>query len=48
MGAQVYYMLSHARRARKIRDIVLVRIEQIAPLAFDVLINTIQVSVGRA
>ena len=32
---QVYYKLSHARRQRRIRDIVLVRLEQVAPFPHD-------------
>ena len=36
---QVYYHLSGARRARRIRDIVLVRLEQIAPFPSDLLIK---------
>lgn len=36
---QVYYHLSRARRARRIRDIVLVRLEQIAPFPSDLLIK---------
>jgi 2-oxoglutarate dehydrogenase E1 component len=36
---QVYYQLSLARRARRIRDIVLVRLEQIAPFPSDLMIK---------
>lgn len=36
---QVYYHLSRPRRARRIRDIVLVRLEQIAPFPSDLLIK---------
>ena len=36
---QVYYHLSRSRRARRIRDIVLVRLEQIAPFPSDLLIK---------
>ena len=38
-SGQVYYHLSRARRARRIRDIVLVRLEQIAPFPSDLLIK---------
>ena len=34
-SGQVYYQLSRMRRAKKIRDIVLVRLEQIAPFPYD-------------
>ena len=33
--SQVYYMLAHARKSRRISDIGLVRIEQLAPLVAD-------------
>ena len=36
-AGQVYYHLSAARRARRIRDIVLVRLEQIAPFPSDLM-----------
>lgn len=39
-SGQVYYLLSNARRARKIRDVVLVRLEQICPFPHD-LINRV-------
>lgn len=34
-SGQIYYRLFHARRARQIRDIILVRLEQIAPFPHD-------------
>ena len=34
---QIYYHLSRARRARRIRDTVLVRLEQITPFPSDLL-----------
>lgn len=34
-SGQIYYRLFHARRARHIRDIILVRLEQIAPFPHD-------------
>jgi 2-oxoglutarate dehydrogenase E1 component len=34
-SGQIYYTLSRARRAHKIRDVVLVRLEQIAPFPHD-------------
>lgn len=36
---QIYYHMSMARRTRRIRDIVLVRLEQIAPFPSDLLIK---------
>lgn len=36
---QIYYHLSLARRARRIRDFVLVRLEQIAPFPSDLIIK---------
>ena len=36
---QIYYHLSQARRGRRIRDLVLVRLEQIAPFPSDLLIK---------
>ncbi len=35
VSGQVYYHLSRARQARRIRDVVLVRLEQIAPFPHD-------------
>ena len=35
VSGQLYYHLSRARQARRIRDIVLVRLEQIAPFPHD-------------
>lgn len=35
----IYYHLSNARRQRKIRDIALVRLEQLAPFPHDLLIQ---------
>lgn len=40
-SGQIYYKLSHARRQRKIRDIVLVRLEQLAPFPHDKLTQTL-------
>ncbi|CAE7352538.1 OGDHL, partial [Symbiodinium microadriaticum] len=40
-SGQVYYMLSNARRAKKIKDIVLVRLEQIAPFPYDRIIKAL-------
>ena len=34
-SGQFYYRLFHARRARQIRDVILVRLEQIAPFPHD-------------
>lgn len=34
-SGQIYYQLSKMRRAKKIRDIVLVRLEQVAPFPYD-------------
>lgn len=39
---KVYYLLLHARRARKIRHVAIVRLEQIAPLAMDRLATIIK------
>ena len=36
---QIYYALSNARRAKRIRDIVFVRLEQIAPFPHDILVR---------
>ena len=38
-AGQIYYQLSRTRRARRIRDIVLVRLEQIAPFPSDLMIK---------
>lgn len=35
----VYYLLSRARRARRIADVVLVRLEQIAPFPHDLVVK---------
>lgn len=32
---QIFYLLSNGRRSRKVRDIAIVRLEQIAPFPFD-------------
>jgi 2-oxoglutarate dehydrogenase complex dehydrogenase (E1) component-like enzyme len=32
---QVYYLLAHARRGRGVKDVALLRLEQIAPFPFD-------------
>ena len=34
-SGQIYYTLSRARRSRRIRDVILVRLEQIAPFPHD-------------
>lgn len=34
-SGQIYYALSRGRRSRQIRDIILVRLEQIAPFPHD-------------
>jgi 2-oxoglutarate dehydrogenase complex dehydrogenase (E1) component-like enzyme len=39
---QMYYHLSHARRARKISNIVLVRLEQIAPFPHDIVLRVLR------
>jgi 2-oxoglutarate dehydrogenase E1 component len=41
-AGQVYYHLSQARRARKISDIVLVRLEQIAPFPHDIILRVMR------
>ena len=38
-SGQIYYHLSNARRQRKIRDIALVRLEQLAPFPHDLLVQ---------
>jgi 2-oxoglutarate dehydrogenase E1 component len=38
---QVYYNLSAQRRAKRIRDIVLVRLEQIAPFPHDLIVSVL-------
>jgi 2-oxoglutarate dehydrogenase complex dehydrogenase (E1) component-like enzyme len=38
---QVYYKLSQVRRGAKVRDIVLVRLEMIAPFPHDLLTSVI-------
>lgn len=39
---QIYYHLSNARRARKIANIVLVRLEQIAPFPHDIVLRVLR------
>lgn len=34
---QIYYQLSRIRQARRIRDVVLVRLEQLAPFPHDLI-----------
>ncbi len=34
-SGQIYYTLSRARKSRQIRDVILVRLEQIAPFPHD-------------
>jgi 2-oxoglutarate dehydrogenase complex dehydrogenase (E1) component-like enzyme len=41
-SGQIYYHLSQARRARKIDDIVLVRLEQIAPFPHDIILRVMR------
>ncbi len=41
-SGQMYYFLSRQRRARKIRDIALVRLEQLAPFPHDILLRVLQ------
>jgi len=41
VSGQIYYQLSRARQARKIRDVVLVRLEQIAPFPHDIITRII-------
>ena len=43
---QIYYHLSLARRARRIRDTVLVRLEQITPFPSDLLFKVLQRSLS--
>lgn len=38
---QAYYHLSNERKRRKLRDVILVRLEQIAPFPHDLLLQTI-------
>ena len=38
---QAYYHLSNERKRRKLRDVILVRLEQIAPFPHDILLQTI-------
>lgn len=38
-SGQIYYALSNARRAKRIRDVVFVRLEQIAPFPHDLLVK---------
>lgn len=45
---QIYYHLSLARRARRIRDTVLVRLEQITPFPSDLLFKVLQRSLSVA
>ncbi|WIA12981.1 hypothetical protein OEZ85_006593, partial [Tetradesmus obliquus] len=39
---QIYYQLSRARRSRRLRDVVLVRLEQISPFPHDLLMNVVR------
>eukprot|EP00879_Flechtneria_rotunda_P017667 GHRR01018519.1.p1 GENE.GHRR01018519.1~~GHRR01018519.1.p1 ORF type:complete len:632 (+),score=225.54 GHRR01018519.1:2874-4769(+) len=39
---QVYYQLSKVRRAKRLRDVVLVRLEQISPFPHDLLMNVVR------
>lgn len=43
-SGQIYYRLFHARRARQIRDIILVRLEQIAPFPHDLVTQVLAAS----
>ncbi|KAK9810773.1 hypothetical protein WJX73_006166 [Symbiochloris irregularis] len=38
----IYYLLSRARRTRKVADIVLVRLEQIAPFPHDLVVKAVE------
>jgi 2-oxoglutarate dehydrogenase C-terminal len=38
-ASQVYYQLSRIRQARRIRDVVLVRLEQLAPFPHDLVMR---------
>jgi len=40
-SGQIYYHLSLARRSRKIRDVVLIRLEQISPFPHDLITRAI-------
>ena len=42
-SGQIYYALSAARRARKVRDVALVRVEQLSPFPYD----DVAAAVGR-
>jgi 2-oxoglutarate dehydrogenase C-terminal len=37
LAPQIYYQLSRIRQARRIRDVVLVRLEQLAPFPHDLI-----------
>jgi 2-oxoglutarate dehydrogenase E1 component len=39
---QIYYHLSRVRRSRRIDNIVLVRLEQVAPFPFDIVLRIMQ------
>ena len=39
---QIYYHLSNARRARRLANIVLVRLEQIAPFPHDIVLRVLR------
>lgn len=41
-SGQIYYHLSNARRARRIANIVLVRLEQIAPFPHDIVLRVLR------
>lgn len=41
-SGQVYYALSRARRAKRVRDIALVRLEQLAPFPHDMVGRVLQ------
>lgn len=41
-SGQVYYALSRARRAKRVRDIALVRLEQLAPFPHDMVARVLQ------
>ena len=40
-SGQIFYALNHARKRRQRKDMVIVRLEQLAPFPYDIVVNTL-------